>query len=91
MDGESTLNPFRRGLCQDFVNRLNEMYKESGSWWRKFVDDQELFLAIRDDIVNVHFRGNSLLKLRWEKGDIIGEIHYKYLLKPRTKSEYIKG
>ena len=80
---------FKRGLDQDFVDKLNCMYNESNSWWRNFMDHKELFLAIRNDAINVYYRGNSLLKLNWNKGEISGEIHYKYLLKPQ-ESEYIR-
>ena len=85
---------FSRGLKPEFIERLNDMY-ESGNWWRNFVDDEELFLAIRNNYLNVYYRGCSLLKLEWRnyKGtrDIVGKIHYKYLLRSRISgSEYIE-
>ena len=83
---------FKRGLKQEFVDRLNEMYS-AGGWWRNLVDDKELFLAIRNDYINFYFRGCSVLKLNWLQSskEIAGEIHYKYLLKPSLKgSQYIK-
>lgn len=95
MGGKVTHAPFKRGLCQDFVDQLNEMYNESGSWWRRFVDDEDLFLAIRNNYINVYYRGNNLLKLeqrgRGRNRTIGGQIHYKYLLKPSVdKSAYVK-
>lgn len=30
---------FKRGLDQDFVDKLNCMYDESNSWWRKRILD----------------------------------------------------
>ena len=57
------------------------------------VDDNKLFLAIRNDCINFYFRGCSVLKLNWSdrKKEITGEIHYKYLLKPSIKdSPYVK-
>ena len=53
---------FNRGLCDAFVEVLNNEY-EKGGWWRNLVDDAETFVAIRDDYLNVYYRGNSLLKL----------------------------
>lgn len=86
-------NPtFKRGLSPDFVDHLNELYT-AGGWWRNLVDDEELFLAVRDNYVNFYFRGCSVLKLGWRprKKEIKGEIHYKYLLKPSIKgSPYAK-
>lgn len=83
---------FKRGLSQEFVDRLNELYS-AGGWWRNLVDDKELFLAIRDDYINFYFRGCSILKLDWSRRNrtLTGKIHYKYLLKPTIKgSKYIK-
>jgi len=82
---------FNRGLRQEFVDRLNELYHADG-WWRGLVDDKDLFIAIRDNCVNVYFQGCSVLKLSWSpsKRAITREIHYKYLLKPSVRgSPYI--
>ena len=85
------MSTFSRGLEEGFVEALNREYEKDGSWWKGFVDDEELFLAIRDNCVNVYYRGCSLLKLEWKNGVIIGRIHYKYLLRPRLTigHEYI--
>ncbi len=86
-----TQTNFRRGLDQEFVEKLNELYDQSDSWWRALVDDNDLFLAVRDNYVSVYYRGCSLLKLTWKPktgdGDIDGETHYKYLLKPSLPRE----
>lgn len=85
---------FKRGLDQNFVDLLNEMYNEPGGWWRKFVKDEELFLAIRNNYINVYYRGNNLLKLerqgRGRNRTIVGKIHYKYLLQPRVDEPYVE-
>ncbi len=83
---------FRRGLDQKFVKALNKRY-EADSWWRKLVDDEETFVAIRDSSVNVYYRGNSLLKLDWNenKETMAGQVHYKYLLRPEIEgSQYVE-
>ncbi len=88
-----TQTNFRRGLDQQFVEKLNELYDQSDSWWRALVNDDDLFLAVRDNYVNIYYRGCSLLKLMWKEPTktIVGETHYKYLLKPSlTGSDYIK-
>ena len=57
------------------------------------MDDEDLYLAIRDNYVNVYYRGNSILKLDWKKesGTVTGEIHYKYLLRQTIEeSKYVK-
>ena len=82
---------FKRGLHQRFVEKLNELYDQSDSWWRTLVDAGDLFLAVRDNYVNVYYRGCSLLKLKWkaQTGAVVGETHYKYLLRPQL-NEYVK-
>ncbi len=80
-----TQTNFRRGLDQEFVEKLNELYDQSDSWWRALVDDDKLFLAVRDNYINVYYLGCSLLKLTWKPktGDVIGKTHYKFLLQPQ--------
>ena len=88
-----TQQTFRRGIERGFVEALNALYDQPESWWRKLVDDKELFLAIREDSVNVYHRGCSLLRLRpqAEGVGVVGKIHYKYLLRPHlTASEYVE-
>ena len=87
MSDEERQTTFDRGLDQAFVCRLNEMYEES-SWWRAFVDDKELFLAIRENYLSVYYRGASLLRLEWKDGEVGGQVHYKYILRPRVGSKY---
>ena len=54
---------FNRGLDSEFVNHLNGLYDEPDGWWRGFVDDEELFLAIRDkEKVDIYYRGLLLLR-----------------------------
>lgn len=72
---------FKRGLDDDFVKALNDEYRKDG-WWRHLVDDRETFLAIRDDYVNVYYCGCSLLELRRKQNNLVGSVHYKYLLRP---------
>ena len=91
---EKKMTPFKRGLDPDFVDKLNEMY-ESCSWWREFVKDEDLFFAIRNNYINVYYRGNNLLKLEWQgrgrNRTIVGKVHYKYLLQRRVdESAYVK-
>ena len=80
---------FNRGISPEFVDRLNSEYV-AGGWWKAIADDQELFVAIRDGYINVYWKGNSLLKL-WQEGtNLIGETHYKYLLRPDFEQPYLR-
>ena len=83
------MSTFNRGLDDAFVDALNKEYDKDG-WWRAFVGDKDVFLAIRENYVNAYYRGCSLLRLSWEAGAFVGEVHYKYLLRPSASNEYVK-
>lgn len=70
---------FKRGLSADLVESLNEEY-ERGGWWKALADDPQLFIAVRDDYLNVYWKGNSLIRLFLQNGRLVGEVHYKYML-----------
>ena len=83
------MSTFNRGLDDAFVEALNQEY-DKGGWWRRFVYDQDVFLAIRENYMNAYYRGCSLLKIEFKDRAIVGKIHYKYLLRPSTPNEYVK-
>ena len=87
--GEKEVTSFNRGLDRQFVEFLNEEYEKHG-WWRKLVDDQELFVAIRENYVNVYYCGCSLIKLTWNGQSVTGQTHYKYLLRPNFDDQYVE-
>ena len=71
---------FKRGINNnDFLNALNSLYSDNCSFWYKMVNDKDLFIAIRDEYLNVYLKGQSLCKLSYNKGLIKGETHKKYL------------
>jgi hypothetical protein len=79
---------FNHQIGHDFVNRLNAEY-ERGGWWRAIVSDTDLFIAIREDYLNVYHNGASLLKLTFMGDRLVGETHYKYLLRADVAKPYI--
>lgn len=73
---------FQRGIKQvRFLDKLKSLYTEPNSFWQKMVDDDELFIGIRDEYLNVYFKGQSLCKLSYcsKTNTIKGETHQKYL------------
>ena len=86
---EGQMGDFKRGLAQEFVDELNAMYHQPGSWWRAFVEDKDTFVAIRGNSVNVYYQGASLAKLSLTRNGIVVEVHYKYLVNPDREPEYI--
>ena len=82
------MSTFNRGLDGAFVAAFNNEY-DKGGWLRGLVDDSEIFLAIREHYVNFYYRGCSLLKLEHLDDAMVGQVHYKYLLRPDSDDPYI--
>ncbi len=79
---------FNRAISKEMVDAINCAY-EKYEWIRQYLDDKELFLAIRDGYLNFYYKGNSILRLSLTNRGLVGKIHYKYLLHPKHKPEYI--
>lgn len=84
------MSAFKRGLSDDFVRKLNELYGREGSWWKEMVDDPDTFVAIRDNYVNVYYRGASLARIELSGNEVVASVHYKYLLNPSRADEYVQ-
>jgi len=77
---------FKREVSQDMIDAVNTAY-EKGEWLHQYLDDRELFLAIRDGYINFYYCGNNILKLNYKNGFLTGDVHYKYLLRPFLTKE----
>jgi len=73
------MSTFKRGISDEFVEALNRLYEDENSFWYKIVNDNDLFIAIRDGYLNVYYKGQSLCKLSYVKSCVKGETHKKYL------------
>lgn len=83
---------FDRGISRDFVKALNEEYCND-RWWKKLIDDESLFLGIRNNYVDVYLNGGRVLSLEHVKGEFVGSTHFKYLVnlsRADTTDEYVK-
>lgn len=83
---------FKRGITNNrLIDRLNELAADKHSFWAKMIADKDLFIAIRDEYVNVYYNGNSIAKIFLsEDYKVQCEVHYKYLLRPQVRNPYIK-
>lgn len=80
------MSKFNRRLTPGFIEALNREYEKTGSWWRRFVDDKDLFVANHDNSLDVYCCGARILgSLKWTKKTLRSEIHYKYLRDPKPK------
>ena len=81
---------FKRYISPQFVSALNELYKsEAGRSWRALLGDPDIFLAIRDNAIKAFYRGCTLATLRLDAGEVRARTHYRYLLRPSSRSPYI--
>lgn len=73
---------FKHGLDPDFMEKLEILAKRPG-WFADVLADPGLVLGIRDNYINVYWRGCSLFKI-WEgkTGCLKFSTHPKYLVDP---------
>ena len=90
MVGNMTKAEFNRTLPDGFLGALNAAYSAESGWWRNLADDPHIFIAIRNGYLNAYYKGNSVMRLNLGPGgQLRGSTHYKYLLKPSHRPEYV--
>jgi len=86
------MSKFERGIkSQAFIDALNLLRKNPNSFWSRMMNDKELYIAIRNESLNVYFQGNSLCELTYKNDQIIGKTHYKFLINPKIKKSYLES
>jgi len=82
------MSEFKRGLSDDFVKLLSRE-AENRSWWADVLDDAELFIGVRDDCLNVYWRGASLFQIEHGESGVSVTTHPKYLLDPDLSDQVL--
>lgn len=76
------MSSFKRGIRKPgMMDALAELAKKE-SWWRDVLLDTSLVIGVRDDYLNVYWRGQSLFKVEMKRGQVVAATHPKYLLDP---------
>jgi len=75
---------FNRGISEDFVQALKKWRH-----WEEILNDNDLFMAIRDRYVNIYYQGCSIFKISHKNGQLTPETHYKYLVSPNVRNPYV--
>ena len=71
---------FKRILKERLVESLNQLYQDQNSWWRKIVDDDDVFILIRNNRIHVLANGGLLLQITMDStGKLICQTHEEFL------------
>ncbi len=73
---------FKRGISKPGMMEALAELATKESWWRDVLLDTSLVIGVRDDYLNVYWRGQSLFKVEMKRGKIVAATHPKYLLNP---------
>jgi hypothetical protein len=74
------MTKFKRGIQNmAFIKALNELYNDKNSFWYNMINDKELFVAIREEYLNVYYKGQSICRLEYNNNVVKGRTHKKYL------------
>lgn len=77
------LGKFTRTISDKNMELLRKTALETaheGAWLRDALKDKELFFALRNDRVDVYYRGGAAYSIYFRDGKIIPETHVKYLV-----------
>jgi hypothetical protein len=86
--GRFEMGAFQRGLSVTFMELLRKEV-EKGGWWRDVVQDPDLLLAVRNEYLNVYWRGQSVFKVWMKEGALAASTHPKYLLNPTLSKQVL--
>jgi len=65
------MSNFKRGIRNpDFISALNNLLSNSQSFWHKIVNDKSLFIAIRDEKINVIIKGIAFANYGLKRGKL---------------------
>jgi len=84
------MSEFKRGITKpNFIAELN-----GNKYWQQMVNDQDLFIAIRNNYLNVYYYGQSICKVEFVNNEIKWTSHPKYLgqsgKKPMNTGDYLE-
>ncbi len=76
------MSEFNHGLSPEFIRRLAEEAKKV-SWWADVLNDPDLFVAVREEYLNVYWRGHSLFRVELAASGLRVTTHVKFLVDPK--------
>lgn len=71
-----------RKLDAEFLDALEALAAAPApNWWQDVLRNDDLFIAVRRNSLNVYYRGGSIFKIDWINGRIVPSTHIKYLVR----------
>ncbi|MBB3300939.1 hypothetical protein FHT80_002169 [Rhizobium sp. BK226] len=87
---EASFRPFVRFIHEKQMQLLEETAKSpKGSWLCDALGDPELFFALRDERIDVYYRGRAIYSIEFSGGKVTPRTHVKYLVLD-DRDPYIK-
>ncbi len=77
------MSRFNHGLSPEFIGQLAEEANK-GSWWADVLNDPKLFVAVREEYLNIYWRGQSLFLVK--PGPKV-TTHVKFLVDPELDDQ----
>ncbi|NZD54152.1 hypothetical protein [Rhizobium leguminosarum] len=87
---EASFRPFVRSISGDQMQLLKDAANApGGAWVHDALGDPELFFALRDERVDVYYRGRAIYSIDFSGGKVTPRTHVKYLVLD-DRDPYIK-
>jgi len=80
------MSEFKHGLNNTFIDQLTKE-ANNNSWWTDVLNDRQLFIAVRNQSLNVYWRGQSLFKVVSQQSGLQATMHPKFLIDPELHRE----
>jgi hypothetical protein len=71
---------------------LEQLARDGNGWWSDVLSCENLMLAVRGGYLNAYTNGQSIFQIApgTGGGPPVAYIHYKYLLRPKSKNPYVR-
>jgi len=70
------------GVSDAFLDSLSKLALQDSSWWRDVLICDDVFIAVRNNCLDVYYRGGSIFQIRDDgNGTVKPNTHVKYLVR----------
>jgi hypothetical protein len=71
-----------RKIDPGFIDALEKLATSlEPNWWQDVLADNDLFIAVRRNSLNVYYRGASIFRIDWNGSRVTPSTHAKYLVR----------